>query len=169
VCSSSLIIEQTTQILSIQPSTHLSELKSRKLIYKHNNDCQYEVQYHRQHLCPRQRWHGRPFRYMRFGEASPCDFVANHHSIDDAVRMEQASAAYEKIISYKRTPATLNRRGPCPEAGSGEIDPCCFDGGPDENCRSRSNCYTRCGPSGPADHGGPGGCVAGNLSLPCKL
>ncbi|KAL5382223.1 hypothetical protein DPSP01_006623 [Paraphaeosphaeria sporulosa] len=60
---------------------------------------------------------------------------------------------------------TLNKRGPCPEAGSGNIDPCCFDGGPDENCKSQSNCYERCGPSGPNDQGGVLGCIAGCASV----
>ncbi|KAJ4350095.1 uncharacterized protein N0V89_008716 [Didymosphaeria variabile] len=90
-------------------------------------------------------------------------------SPDDAVKINQALANYEKITSLKARAAapgaTLNKRGPCPEPGSGNIDPCCFDGGPDENCQSRSNCYTRCGPSGPNDIGGPLGCLAGKLSL----
>ncbi|CAA9961845.1 hypothetical protein PTMSG1_05222 [Pyrenophora teres f. maculata] len=53
----------------------------------------------------------------------------------------------------------LNKRGPCPAAGSGNIDPCCYRRGPDKNCRSESNCYTRCNYSGAI------GCVAGKLSF----
>ncbi|KAL6708777.1 hypothetical protein ACN47E_002473 [Coniothyrium glycines] len=87
-------------------------------------------------------------------------------SPNDSVKINQALASYAKITSFKpRAADTLSSRAACPEAGSGEIDPCCFDGGPDDGCRSVSNCYERCGPTGPDDIGGPLGCIGGCASV----
>ncbi|KAH7064143.1 hypothetical protein BKA63DRAFT_428456 [Paraphoma chrysanthemicola] len=76
-------------------------------------------------------------------------------------------AAPSPITSLRaRTPETLDKRAGCPAPGTGNVDPCCHSDGPDgPYCRSRRNCYTRCGPSGPIDHGGPIGCILGKPSL----
>ncbi|KAF9738422.1 hypothetical protein PMIN01_03705 [Paraphaeosphaeria minitans] len=60
---------------------------------------------------------------------------------------------------------TLNKRGPFPGPESRNSNPCCFDGGPDENCKSQSNCYERCGPSGPNDQRGVLRCMASCASV----